>query len=73
MIINLEVPEGVHYKSTDSCYEGGFTRITQCNCCKAVQDYWSNNSRICKHCGGDLVEIGVGRWESTSKSWQKMV
>lgn len=66
----LEVPIGTHYKSTDICYNGGFVKVTQCEDCKGTQDYWSNNSSICKTCGGTLKTIGIGRWDNKSKKWE---
>lgn len=68
--IILEVPKGQHYESSSLTYSGGFVSITQCHDCEAVQDYWSNNSRICEYCGGDLQEIGRGRWDNKTKKWQ---
>ena len=67
--IILEVPLGVHHESTDPCYSG-FVEVTQCSDCKAIQDYWSNNSGICKYCGGILRSNGVGRWDKQTKQWQ---
>lgn len=70
MQITLEVKEGIHFKSIDPCYEGGFTQLTECEDCKAIQDYWSNTSRICRSCGGKLKENGlVGKWDNTLNKW----
>ena len=69
MEIILNVPEGQHFASTDSYYDGGFTELTECQDCKAIQDYWGNNSDICFHCGGKLIKNKVGTWDNELKKW----
>ena len=70
--IKLIVPKGLHKESTDMCYKSGtFVELSECQDCKTVQDYWSNNSGICAYCGGLRVKSGVGKWDNTTKKWQK--
>ena len=69
-VITLEIPLGVHHESTDSCYSGGFVEVTKCSDCKAIQDYWSNNTKICEYCGGTLMPNGIGKWNKQTKQWQ---
>lgn len=68
-VIILEIPEGKHYQSTSMLYNGGFEQLTTCTDCKAIQDYWSNNSSICKYCGGRLTENGIGKWDKKRQKW----
>lgn len=69
LTITLVIPKGKHYKSTDIAYEGGFTKLTECQDCKAIQDYWSNNSPICEYCGGKLDTNNVGKWDKKTQQW----
>jgi rRNA maturation endonuclease Nob1 len=67
--ITFTVPMGVHKKSKDIFYNGNFVNLTICTDCKRVWDYWSNNSRICEECGGQLQEEEVGKWHKEYKKW----
>lgn len=50
-------------------YEGGFTKITQCEECKVVGLYDEfHPSEPCYFCGGKLLE-GVGRWIYPKTKW----
>lgn len=67
--LTLNIPKGQHYKSTDIAYTGGFTRLSKCKDCEAIQDHWSNSSRICEYCGGQLIEFKIGKWSPELKQW----
>lgn len=68
----LEVPKGLHKESTDICYvTGTFVELTKCEDCEVIQDYWSNNSRVCEYCGGIIKKFGVGKWDHSSNKWLK--
>ena len=68
--IILVVPVGVHRESTYDRGNTSFLKLTTCSDCESILDYWSNNTRVCKFCGGKLVEGIVGRWNSKDKQWE---
>lgn len=59
-------------------YNGGFANITKCMKCGNVGLYEDcHPANCCKHCGGDVVKIGGGRWVPPTYSgwlwWKKEV
>jgi len=68
--IHLQTNEYENVPPESNLYEGGFDTVTQCKDCKrttlCIDQYTSDP---CTNCGGDVITLGVGKWDNSIQKW----